>query len=60
MANTLNLQNRLQGNEAFLEIQTLNATQLNMTNNAELELADDITIVGDLVVGGSFNYQHDN
>lgn len=55
MANTLNLQNRLQGNEAFLEIQTLNATQLNMTNNAELELADDITIVGDLVVGGTFN-----
>ena len=55
MPNTLNLQNRLQGNESFLEIQTINGDQLQMDNNAELSLAQDITILGDLVVNGSIN-----
>ena len=55
MPNTLNLQNRLQGNESFLEIQTLNGSQLEMDNNARLSLTDDITVIGDLVVNGSIN-----
>ena len=51
----ISLNNRIQGNNKFLEIQTINTDNFQMSNNANLALSDNVNIVGDLVIGGSLN-----
>ena len=51
---TINLGTRLQGNEGFLEIQSVNSDNFTFDANSQLNLSDSLS-VQDLTINGDFN-----
>ena len=52
MSQQISLNNRLNGNEKFLELQTINDDHFILNNNSRLSLNDNITLDGDLNMNG--------
>jgi len=53
MSRQINLNTRLQGNDPFLEIQTLNEDHFTFGANSQLGLADNLSLSGNLTMGGN-------
>ena len=53
MSRQINLNTRLQGNDPFLEIQTLNQDHFTFGANSQLGLADNLSLSGNLTMGGN-------
>tara|TARA_R110000772_G_scaffold42425_1_gene98578 strand:- start:694 stop:3765 length:3072 start_codon:yes stop_codon:yes gene_type:complete len=53
MSQQISLNNRLNGNEKFLELQTINNDHFILNNNSRLSLNDNITLSGDLNMNGN-------
>ena len=51
----ISLNQRLQGNNKFLELQTVNDDHFTLNSNAELSLANNLSLSGNLTMGGNLN-----
>ena len=49
----ISLNQRLQGNNKFLELQTVNEDHFTLNSNAELSLANNLSLSGNLTMGGN-------